>query len=281
MSSPEVPPLDAGALVVAVVLFSVAPQLVLRLAVLCWPRSHPRRRELVAEYFEYEIWRRPFWVGDMLVHCLTDGLSVRFAQRRDRLRVGDRDLAYLLPKRCIDVGLSAVTLVMLAPTFIVIAGAVRLADRGPLLVRQTRIGRDGRPFDLLKFRTLRWSDGDRSDASGPTFTPIGRLMRLASLDELPQLINVVRGEMSIVGPRPALPTEVSEFDSELLERHRAKPGITGLWQVAARDDPRFSEYRRLDLKYVRTRNLRLDLAILILTVVGVLRAAWSALRGRR
>ena len=132
--------LDAETLVVAVLVLSVLPQLLLRLAVLSWPRSHPRRRELLAEYYEYEFWRRPFWVGDMIVYCLTEGLSARFAKRKERQRGGNRDLAYLLPKRCIDLALSGASLVVIAPVMAVIFVLVRLTDRGPVLVRQTRVG---------------------------------------------------------------------------------------------------------------------------------------------
>ena len=155
-----------------------------------------------------------------------------------------------------------------------------------MLFRQQRVGHIGRHFTLFKLRTMvpdaesklidLTTDNDRD--GGPLFklrhdprvTRIGRLLRATSLDELPQLLNVLRGDMSLVGPRPALPSEVAHFDDELRERGRMMPGITGLWQVEARDDPSFSSYRRLDLFYVDNWSIGLDLAILASTVTAVL-----------
>jgi lipopolysaccharide/colanic/teichoic acid biosynthesis glycosyltransferase len=115
----------------------------------------------------------------------------------------------------------------------------------------------------------------------PRVTPVGRFLRASSLDELPQLFNVIRGEMSLVGPRPALPREVATFDPELLTRSEALPGITGLWQVEARDNPSFAAYRRLDLFYVHNWSLSLDLIILLATAEQVLsRFLLTVIRGR-
>jgi lipopolysaccharide/colanic/teichoic acid biosynthesis glycosyltransferase len=114
----------------------------------------------------------------------------------------------------------------------------------------------------------------------PRVTRIGRFMRATSLDELPQLFNVIRGDMSIVGPRPALPAEVAQFDDRLLDRLQMPPGITGLWQVEARDNPHFGAYRRLDLFYVDNWSMNLDLVILVATVEQVLSKAVRALSGR-
>ena len=159
--------------------------------------------------------------------------------------------------------------------------AIKVHDRGPVIFSQERVGRNGVPFRILKLRTMvtdaeqRLVDlRERNERSGPLFkldhdprvTPIGRLLRLTSLDELPQLWNVLRGEMSLVGPRPALPVEVASFDDELLERSRVLPGITGLWQVEARDNPSFDSYRRLDLFYVENWSITLDLVILLSTL---------------
>jgi lipopolysaccharide/colanic/teichoic acid biosynthesis glycosyltransferase len=115
----------------------------------------------------------------------------------------------------------------------------------------------------------------------PRITRVGRLLRESSLDELPQLINVLRGEMSLVGPRPALPKEIEKFDEDLRERVKVRPGLTGLWQVEARDNPSFDAYRRLDLYYVENWSLSLDLVILIATAEHVIARLVSAVAGRR
>jgi len=189
-------------------------------------------------------------------------------------------------KRTLDLVLGSLLLVVLAPVTLLAALAVKLGDGGPVLFRQERVGRDGRHFTLLKLRTM-VPDAERriidltarNDRSGgplfklhhdPRVTRVGRFLRATSIDELPQLLNVVGGDMSLVGPRPALPTEVAHFDDELRQRGRVLPGITGLWQVEARDDPSFSSYRRLDLYYVENWSISLDLAILARTVGAVL-----------
>jgi exopolysaccharide biosynthesis polyprenyl glycosylphosphotransferase len=184
-------------------------------------------------------------------------------------------------KRAFDIILSLVVLVVAAPAWFVVAIGIKLGDRGPVFFRQTRVGKDGKTFRLVKFRTMR-VDAEQLLASilaenerkGPLFkidkdprvTTIGRFLRETSLDELPQLINVLRGEMSLVGPRPALPSEVATFASELRQRELVPPGITGLWQVEARDNPSFEAYRRLDLFYVENWSIILDLMILMGTV---------------
>ncbi len=183
-------------------------------------------------------------------------------------------------KRVIDVIAASFGLVFAAPILLVAGIAIKLQDRGPVMFRQVRIGRDGRPFTFFKLRTMRVAAEQglsevhhRNERNGPLFkdvadprrTRVGRVLEAASLDELPQLINVIRGDMSLVGPRPALPHEVAQFDDELLSRHRMRPGITGLWQVESRDNPSFQAYRRLDLFYVENWSISLDLAILFTT----------------
>ncbi|MEY2524686.1 MAG: hypothetical protein QOJ66_3251, partial [Ilumatobacteraceae bacterium] len=184
-------------------------------------------------------------------------------------------------KRAFDIILSLVVLVVAAPAWLVVAIGIKLGDRGPVFFRQTRVGKDGKTFRLVKFRTMR-VDAEQLLASmltenerkGPLFkmnkdprvTTLGRFLRETSLDELPQLINVLRGEMSLVGPRPALPSEVATFGSDLRQRELVPPGITGLWQVEARDNPSFEAYRRLDLFYVENWSIILDLMILMGTV---------------
>ena len=178
-----------------------------------------------------------------------------------------------------------------------LAGCVALAIKasgGPVLFRQIRVGQNGREFVVLKFRTMT-VDAEarlgelvlRNSRQGPLFkvpddprvTRLGRFLRAASIDELPQLVNVLRGEMSMVGPRPALPQEIASFDAELNARLDVRPGITGLWQVEARDNPSFSLYRRHDLFYVENWSLALDVAIMCRTAASVVGRAVMALFG--
>jgi exopolysaccharide biosynthesis polyprenyl glycosylphosphotransferase len=180
-------------------------------------------------------------------------------------------------KRTLDLLLGSALLVLTAPLIALAALMIKLEDRGPVFYRQVRVGRDGRTFRLMKLRTMVPDAAARAgeiaalnERQGPLFkvtndprvTRVGRFLRVSSIDELPQLINVLRGEMSLVGPRPALPSEVANFDPDLLERARVMPGITGLWQVEARDNPSFRAYRRLDLFYVDNWSVGLDLCIM-------------------
>jgi exopolysaccharide biosynthesis polyprenyl glycosylphosphotransferase len=188
-------------------------------------------------------------------------------------------------KRAFDVAVASTLLVLTAPIFAVVALLVKLGDGGPVFFRQQRVGQGDSCFTMLKFRTMVVDAEARLAAleldnqrRGPLFkldvdprvTRVGRFLRASSLDELPQLINVVRGEMSLVGPRPALPAEVAEFPIELRERHRVRPGITGLWQVEARDNPSFDAYQRLDLFYVENWSLALDLVVMLGTAEQLL-----------
>jgi lipopolysaccharide/colanic/teichoic acid biosynthesis glycosyltransferase len=176
-------------------------------------------------------------------------------------------------------------LALTAPILAAVAVAVKLDSRGPMIFRQVRVGRDSEPFSVLKVRTMVVDAEDRlaelreqNEADGPLFkmandprvTRVGRLLRVTSLDELPQLWNVLRGDMSLVGPRPALPHETEEWDALLTQRLRVKPGITGMWQVSGRSDTSFEDYTRLDLYYVDNWSLATDLAILAKTIPVVL-----------
>ena len=184
-------------------------------------------------------------------------------------------------KRAFDVVASILALVALSPLLAAIALAIRLTTPGPALFRQQRLGLQRRPFKVLKFRTmvtgaeLMLADlASCNEADGPLFkvrqdprvTRIGRWLRRYSLDELPQLWNVLRGEMSLVGPRPPLPTEVELYEEWQLDRLEVRPGITGLWQVSGRSDLSFDEYVRLDLFYVENWSLAYDLFILVKTI---------------
>ncbi|GGG65074.1 hypothetical protein GCM10011415_09780 [Salipiger pallidus] len=187
-------------------------------------------------------------------------------------------------KRLVDFGLASCLAMLLAPVLGAIALAVRFDSRGPVLFRQTRVGRDGKPFTILKFRTMHPDAEARlaelkaqSDRDGlcfksrndPRVTRVGRLLRRTSLDELPQIFNVLRGDMSLVGPRPALPSEVAAYPRGARERLAARPGITGLWQVSGRAEIGFDRMIDMDLAYVRSRSLLLDLMLLVLTVQAV------------
>ena len=184
-------------------------------------------------------------------------------------------------KRACDVVVSAVGLLALLPLFAVVAVAIKATSPGPVIFRQERVGLRGRPFTLLKFRTmcagadLMLDDlRDRNEADGPLFklredprvTRVGAMLRRYSIDELPQLWNVLKGEMSLVGPRPPLAGEVALYEEWQLDRLEVRPGITGLWQVSGRSELSFEDYVRLDLFYVENWSIAYDLFILSKTV---------------
>jgi len=188
-------------------------------------------------------------------------------------------------KRVFDLVLALAAIVATSPIILAAMIAIRIDSPGPVLFRQVRVGRNGRPFQVLKLRTMVVDAEARRDellaaneADGPLFkmrddprvTRVGRFLRRTSIDELPQLWNVVRGEMSLVGPRPALPHETEAWDPLLTQRLRVTPGITGMWQVNGRSESSFEDYTRLDLYYVDNWSLLIDLAILAKTVPVVL-----------
>ena len=196
----------------------------------------------------------------------------------------DRTLS-LLVKRTIDVLLAGVGLIILSPLLLLIALIVAMRDGAPILFRQTRVGLHGRPFQLIKFRTmvpdaeaLLADLEDQNEISGPAFkltddprlSRTGRWLRRTSFDELPQLWNVLRGEMSLVGPRPPLPREVQVYDVWHRRRLSMQPGITGLWQVSARREADFDRWVRLDLDYIDRWSLWLDLKIILRTIPAML-----------
>ena len=190
----------------------------------------------------------------------------------------------LLIKRLADLVIAGVALVLLSPLFALIALRIRTVDGGPVIFRQTRVGLNGRLFELLKFRTMQPDAEQRlaeleelNEISGrafkvtndPRLTRSGSFLRRSGLDELPQLLNVLRGEMSIVGPRPPLPREVEAYDVWHRRRLSMKPGITGLWQVSARREPDFDHWVRLDLEYIDRWSLLLDFKIMLRTIPAV------------
>ena len=186
-----------------------------------------------------------------------------------------------LAKRTFDIGLTAIGMVIGLPLFAAVALAVKLSSRGPVFFRQERVGYHGRPFTMLKFRTMvvdaeAMLDGllEQNEATGPLFkikrdprvTPVGRFLRKWSLDELPQLWNVLVGDMSLVGPRPPLAREVAQYEDWMMSRLEVRPGLTGLWQVSGRSDLPFDDYVRLDLFYIENWSLAYDLFIIAKSV---------------
>lgn len=179
------------------------------------------------------------------------------------------------PKRCVDIVVSAFGLLVLSPVLLGCAVAVVVTSGRPVLFRQVRIGYHERPFTLVKFRTMRshrpGEDPLRTD--GSRVTRVGRVLRASSLDELPELWNVLRGDMSLVGPRPLLPEHLELYTDEQRRRHLVRPGVTGLAQTAGRQHLTFSERLALDVTYVDTRSAWLDLRILLRTVTVVVRGS--------
>lgn len=194
-------------------------------------------------------------------------------------------------KRALDVVGASLGLVVAAPLLGLCAIAIKCTSRGPVLYSQVRIGKDGAPFRILKLRTMRadaelrladvmhlnvhardLGDGRMYKIAGdPRVTSVGRVIRRFSLDELPQLVNVIRGDMSLVGPRPPLPAEVAAYGDDVRRRLLVKPGLTGLWQVSGRSDLPWEECVRLDLRYVENWSISMDLLILARTFLAVIR----------
>jgi lipopolysaccharide/colanic/teichoic acid biosynthesis glycosyltransferase len=202
------------------------------------------------------------------------------------------DARYEWFKSVFDRVAAGVGLVLLAPIFAIVAIAIRLDDPGPVIFRQQRVGKHGRPFVFYKFRTMRVEgddaihqeafqrffearSGDQAGissfkvANDPRVTRVGRWLRLSSLDELPQLMNVLNGEMSLVGPRPPIPYETDRYRKQHWARLAVRPGITGMWQAGGRGTVPFDEMVRMDLDYIARRSLLVDLKILIDTVGAV------------
>lgn len=188
---------------------------------------------------------------------------------------------YLILKRGLDILCSLMGLIMLSILFFLIGLLIKLEDRrGAVFFKQTRIGKDGKAFQMYKFRSmvsnaeeLKASLMEKNEATGPVFkikedprvTRIGKFIRKTSIDELPQLINVLKGEMSLVGPRPSLPQEVAAYTPYERQRLKIVPGITCYWQVGGRSNISFNEWVELDLKYIRERNLLIDFKLIVKT----------------
>jgi len=220
----------------------------------------------------------------------TDDLSGLYALVVTRPHLG---LPQLAVKRLFDFAVSLVGVVLLAPVFVGIAIAVKLNSPGPVFFKQRRVGVGGRLFWIYKFRTM-VADAERCKSrlehlnqygdgrffkikDDPRITRVGCILRRTSLDELPQLLNVIRGDMSLVGPRPPVPEEVADYSEHHLRRISVTPGITGLWQVRGRSSILdFEEVVRLDLEYINTWSLLKDMAILLRTLQVVFRTKQAA-----
>ncbi|WP_422659323.1 sugar transferase [Paenibacillus sp. EC2-1] len=195
---------------------------------------------------------------------------------------GKPRVLYLMVKRILDFICALIGLILLTPVFLVLAILIKLEDpKGSVFFYQTRIGKDEKPFRMYKFRSMVSNAEElldnllaQNEISGamfkmkedPRITKIGRIIRKTSMDELPQLWNVIRGEMSLVGPRPALPREVDQYSSYDKLRLRVIPGCTGLWQVSGRSELSFNEMVELDLRYIEKRGFIFDLRIILQTV---------------
>lgn len=225
---------------------------------------------VVADMNDHVEYLRPRRVGDQIA------LS---------LRAPNDHLMSTAIKSVFDRAAAFVALVLLLPVLLAVALMIRMGSRGPAIFRQVRSGRDGEPFTIWKFRTMTVDAEerllelqDRNEGAGPLFklrddprvTRLGAFLRRTSIDELPQLVNVLRGEMSLVGPRPALPSETAHYSEWVWRRLHVKPGLTGLWQVSGRSALSWEDSIRMDLQYVNNWNLRLDAAILARTVRAVL-----------
>lgn len=188
---------------------------------------------------------------------------------------------YSFIKRVIDIVGSLVGLIVLSPILLIVAILIKFDSKGPILFSQIRVGKNGNKFKMYKFRSmvvdaeeLKEKLQEKNERKGPMFkmkddprvTKVGKFIRKTSIDELPQLINILKGEMSIVGPRPSLPKEVAQFEEWMLERLEVKPGLTCYWQVEGRDDIGFREWMELDVKYIRERNLKIDVILIFRTV---------------
>ncbi|MEU6064706.1 sugar transferase [Streptomyces sp. NPDC047082] len=254
---------------------------------------------LPAPEYDASVLRRMSWtaavqgVDFLLAPVLADVSASRLAVRPTngvplvRIQAPNLSRVSRLPKELLDRSFAGALLVLLALPMLLMALIVRLDSSGPALFRQQRVGRYGDHFTMLKFRTMRQdsealraelehlnqnSDGLLFKVKGdPRITRVGSFLRRSSLDELPQLINVVKGHMSLVGPRPPLPEEVEAYTPDIKRRLLVKPGLTGLWQVSGRSDLPWDEAVRLDLGYVDNWSMGLDLSILLRTGSAVVR----------
>lgn len=188
---------------------------------------------------------------------------------------------YKVSKRALDVIASFLGLVILSPILLIVAILIKLESKGPAIFSQSRIGLNGKEFKMYKFRSmvqnaeeLKEKLAKQNEMSGPMFkmkndprvTKVGKFIRKTSIDELPQLLNILKGDMTLVGPRPSLPREVEKFESWMLKRLEVKPGLTCYWQVSGRNNIDFYDWMKLDLKYVNDMSFWLDIKLIFKTV---------------
>lgn len=192
----------------------------------------------------------------------------------------EESLIYKFSKRALDIICSLLGLIVLSPVLLIVAILIKLESKGPVIFSQKRVGLNGEEFKMYKFRSMVQNAEElkeklvkQNEMSGPMFkikedprvTKVGRFIRKTSIDEIPQLINILKGDMSLVGPRPSLPKEVAKFETWMLDRLNVKPGLTCYWQVSGRNNIDFIEWMKLDLKYVEDRSLLLDLKLIFKT----------------
>ena len=193
--------------------------------------------------------------------------------------------AYVFLKRLLDILLSLFAIIILTPALLFVALAIKLESKGPVFYIQTRVGKNGKTFNMIKFRSMCADADDKlaeiyhlNEKDGPVFkikkdprvTRVGQLLRKSSVDELPQLVNILRGEMTIVGPRPPLISEVKHYTQYQSQRLCVTPGLTCYWQISGRSNLSFQEWVEMDLKYIRERGLLTDFKIILCTIPAVL-----------
>ena len=192
------------------------------------------------------------------------------------------NILYEVIKRIIDIVASFTGLILLSPLILIVSMLIKLESKGEVIFKQKRVGLNGKEFYMYKFRSmvinaeeLKAELESQNEMSGPMFkmkddpriTRIGKFIRKTSIDELPQLINVIKGDMSLVGPRPSLPKEVKKFEPWMMERLEVKPGLTCIWQISGRNNIDFEDWMKLDIKYVRERSFKLDMKLILKTIL--------------
>ena len=211
----------------------------------------------------------------------------RYSERSNELLYSDEDettnnITYKFIKRTIDIFGSIIGLVVLSPILLIVIVAIKIESNGSVVFSQERVGYKGKKFKMYKFRSMVQNAEELKDRlksqnemDGPMFkmkndprvTKVGRIIRKTSLDEIPQLVNVLKGDMSLVGPRPSLENEVEEFEDWMLRRLDVKPGLTCYWQVSGRNDIDFRDWMKLDIKYVDEQNILVDIKLILKTVL--------------
>ena len=206
----------------------------------------------------------------------------RYGERSDEFLYSEEDettnnITYKFIKRTIDIIGSLFGLIILSPILLIVMVAIKIESRGPVVFAQERVGYKGKRFKMYKFRSmvenaeeLKEKLKDQNEMNGPMFkmkndprvTRVGRIIRKTSIDEIPQFVNVLKGDMSLVGPRPSLVKEVEEFDDWMLRRLDVKPGLTCYWQVSGRNDINFEEWMKLDIKYIEEQSILVDIKLI-------------------